>query len=92
MPGNSTFEGEGDALFQPGAPLLWAGYGVRTSLFAYRFLSDILDIGIVPLRLVDERFYHLDMCFCPLPGGRVFYYPDSMTRIPLGPTRAQLQT
>jgi lysine-ketoglutarate reductase/saccharopine dehydrogenase-like protein (TIGR00300 family) len=29
------------------------------------------------LRLVDERFYHLDVCFCPLPGGRAFYYPGA---------------
>jgi lysine-ketoglutarate reductase/saccharopine dehydrogenase-like protein (TIGR00300 family) len=91
MPGNSTFEGEGDALFQPGVPLLWAGYGVRTSLFAHRFLIDILDIDMVPLRLVDERFYHLDMCFCPLPGGRVFYYPDAFDQESLDAIRARVQ-
>src|SRR5206468_3250528 len=33
-----------------------------------------------PQRLVDERFYHLDTCFCPLPEGRVFYYPDAFDR------------
>src|SRR5205823_4047903 len=31
LPSSGTFEGEGDALFQPGAPLVWGGYGVRTS-------------------------------------------------------------
>ena len=90
MPRNSTFEGEGDALLQPGEPLLWAGYGVRTSLFAHRFLNDIFDIEIVPLRLVDERFYHLDMCFCPLPGGRVFYYPDAFDRESLDAIRTRV--
>jgi lysine-ketoglutarate reductase/saccharopine dehydrogenase-like protein (TIGR00300 family) len=77
LPTQSSFEGEGDALFQPGEPLLWAGYGVRTSLQAHRYLSDILDLEVVPLRLVDPRFYHLDTCFCPLPGGRVIYYADA---------------
>jgi len=77
LPSGGTFEGEGDALFQPGVPLLWGGYGVRTSLQAHRDLSELLDIEVIPLRLVDERFYHLDTCFCPLPGGRVVYYPDA---------------
>jgi len=75
LPGQGTFEGEGDALFQPGESLLWGGYGVRTSLIVHRHLAAILDVEVVPLRLVDERFYHLDTCFCSLPGGRVVYYP-----------------
>src|SRR6266850_2059182 len=77
LPGQGSFEGEGDALVQPGERLLWGGYGVRTSLDAHRQLAELLGIEVVPLRLVDERFYHLDTCFCPLPGGRVFYYADA---------------
>ena len=42
LPCGGTFEGEGDALFQPGVPLLWGGYGVRTSLQAHRDLSELL--------------------------------------------------
>jgi lysine-ketoglutarate reductase/saccharopine dehydrogenase-like protein (TIGR00300 family) len=80
LPGQVTFEGEGDALFQPGEPLVWGGYGVRTSLQAYRHLAELLDVEVVPLRLVDERFYHLDTCFCPLEGGRVVYYPNAFDR------------
>src|SRR5213078_5128613 len=80
LPPEATFEGEGDALFQPGEALLWGGYGVRTSLQAHRDLAELLDVEVVPLRLVDERFYHLDTCFCALPEGRVFYYPDAFDR------------
>src|SRR5207249_2154724 len=80
LPAEATFEGEGDALFQPGEALLWGGYGVRTSLQAHRDLAELLDLEVVPLRLVDERFYHLDTCFCALPGGRVVYYPDAFDR------------
>lgn len=90
LTGSSTFEGEGDALLQPNSPLLWAGYGVRTSLFAHKFLKDIFDIELVPLRLVDERFYHLDMCFCPLPGGRVFYYPEAFDQESLDAIRLRV--
>jgi N-dimethylarginine dimethylaminohydrolase len=36
-----------------------------------------LDVEVVSLRLVDERFYHLDTCFCPLEGGFVMYYPPA---------------
>ncbi|MFT3742596.1 MAG: arginine deiminase-related protein [Gammaproteobacteria bacterium] len=74
---DGTFEGEGDALFQPGQPLLWAGYGVRSSLEVHRRLCEILDVEVVSLYLVDKRFYHLDTCFSPLPGGRVLYYPPA---------------
>lgn len=77
LPGQGTFEGEGDALFQPGEPLVWGGYGVRTALDVHRYLTEILQAEVVPLRLIDERFYHLDTCFCPLPGGRVIYYPEA---------------
>jgi len=80
LPAEATFEGEGDALFQPGEALLWGGYGVRTSLQAHRGLAELLDVEVVPLRLVDERFYHLDTCFCALPGGRVLYYPEAFDR------------
>ncbi len=80
LPGRGTFEGEGDALFQRGAPLLWGGYGVRTSLEAHRHLAEIFHVEVIPLRLVDERFYHLDTCFCPLPDGRIYYYPDAFDR------------
>jgi lysine-ketoglutarate reductase/saccharopine dehydrogenase-like protein (TIGR00300 family) len=72
-----AFEGEGDALFQPGQRLLWAGYGVRSALETHRDLTDIFQVEVVSLRLVDQRFYHLDTCFAPLPGGKVFYFPPA---------------
>ena len=27
--------------------------------------------------MVDPRFYHLDTCFCPLPDGGAFWFPDA---------------
>ncbi len=83
---DQPFEGEGDALFQPGEPLLWAGYGVRSSIECQPWLTNVFSCEVISLRLVDPRFYHLDTCFYPLPGGRAVYWPgafdeDSLARI-----------
>ncbi len=75
LPGEDPFEGEGDALFQPGEALIWAGYGVRTALETHSALGEHFAAEVVSLRLVDPRFYHLDTCFAPLPDGRLLYYP-----------------
>jgi lysine-ketoglutarate reductase/saccharopine dehydrogenase-like protein (TIGR00300 family) len=77
LPGQGTFEGEGDALRQPGESLLWGGYGVRTSLQVYPTVAELAKVEVVPLHLVDERFYHLDTCFCPLQHGEVLYYGEA---------------
>ena len=85
-------EGEGDALWwsAEGNPksVLWAGYGVRTSLEAHRLLAEELDVEVVSLRLVDPRFYHLDTCFVPLPDGRVIYYPPAFDE----PSRQRIES
>lgn len=80
LPAEYAFEGEGDALWWPspgGDPVLWAGYGVRSQLESHRSLSERLRVEVVSLRLLDERFYHLDTCFLPLPEGRVVYFPPA---------------
>ncbi len=90
LTGEATFEGEGDALFQPGERLLWAGYGVRSSLEVQRRLCDIFDVEVVSLRLVDQRFYHLDTCFAPLPDGRIVYYPPAFDQASLALLHARI--
>jgi len=86
MPRATPFEGEGDALFEVDGSCLWAGHGIRTRESSHRRLSETWDVDVIPLRLVDPRFYHLDTCFCPLFGGYAMYFPsafdaDSLTRI-----------
>jgi N-dimethylarginine dimethylaminohydrolase len=77
IPRATPFEGEGDALFSTDGTCLWAGYGPRTTLSSHRMLHDIWDIPVVPLHLIDPRFYHLDTCFAPLEGGYVMYFPEA---------------
>jgi lysine-ketoglutarate reductase/saccharopine dehydrogenase-like protein (TIGR00300 family) len=77
LPKDLPFEGAGDALLDREGRYLWAGYGFRSELDSHPYLADWLDIEVLSLRLMDERFYHLDTCFCPLKDGYLLYYPPA---------------
>ena len=57
-------EGAGDAL--PFAGTLIGGYRTRSSASSYVEIARIVEARILPVELVDERFYHVDTVFCPL--------------------------
>ncbi|GAC1585045.1 MAG: hypothetical protein NVS3B28_07170 [Candidatus Velthaea sp.] len=73
------FEGAGDALFDRVRPLLYAGYGMRSERNATLQLQEIVGARVMPLLLVDERFYHLDAALCPLASGHVMVYMDAFS-------------
>ena len=77
MPRDLPFEGAGDALFDRGSDVLWMAHGHRSISGARDVLFERLGLDVVTLKLVDQRFYHLDTCFCPLEGGYVMYYPPA---------------
>ncbi|BAZ07454.1 hypothetical protein NIES3974_41170 [Calothrix sp. NIES-3974] len=77
LPKDLPFEGAGDALLDRAGRWLWAGYGFRSELDSHPYLAKWLDIEVLSLRLIDERFYHLDTCFCPLANGYLIYYPGA---------------
>lgn len=77
LPKDLPFEGAGDALLDREGRWLWAGYGFRSELDSHPYLAKWLDTEVLSLRLMDERFYHLDTCFCPLTGGYLLYYPPA---------------
>ena len=77
LPQDLPFEGAGDALLDREGRWLWAGYGFRSELDSHPYLAKWLDIEVLSLRLIDDRFYHLDTCFCPLTGGYLLYYPGA---------------
>ncbi|MBW4422176.1 MAG: TIGR00300 family protein [Myxacorys californica WJT36-NPBG1] len=77
LPPELPFEGAGDALFDREGRWLWAGYGFRSELDSHPYLAKWLDVEVLSLRLMDERFYHLDTCFCPLQNGYLLYYPPA---------------
>ena len=72
-------EGAGDAIWDAGRQLFWAGHGQRSIAGAVRELRAFFEKDVVPLELATNRFYHLDTCFCPLSGGEVLFYPPAFT-------------
>ncbi|RUT08301.1 hypothetical protein DSM106972_014690 [Dulcicalothrix desertica PCC 7102] len=77
LPKDLPFEGAGDALLDREGRWLWAAYGFRSELDSHPYLAKWLDIEVLSLRLIDDRFYHLDTCFCPLANGYLLYYPGA---------------
>jgi N-dimethylarginine dimethylaminohydrolase len=76
LPEGVFFEGAGDALFDRGTSRrLWMGHGHRSDAEAAPALARLLDVEVLPLKLADPRFYHLDTCFCPLANGYTLYFP-----------------
>jgi N-dimethylarginine dimethylaminohydrolase len=73
LPPDLYFEGAGDALFC--GPALFAGYRIRSDVRGHQFLGQVLRRQVLPLELINPRFYHLDTCFCPLRPGEAIYYP-----------------
>jgi N-dimethylarginine dimethylaminohydrolase len=76
-PQDVPFEGAGDALFDRGQKLLWAGQGFRSDAKASPLLEKMLGVKIATLKMINPRFYHLDTCLCPLAGGYMLYYPGA---------------
>jgi len=68
-------EGAGDALFC--GETLFAGYRIRSDVRGHRELGELMQCEVIPLELVNERYYHLDTCFCPLAAGMAIYYPPA---------------
>ena len=44
---------------------------------AHQWVGKTLGVRVLPLELVNPRFYHLDTCFCPLAPGEAIYFPDA---------------
>jgi N-dimethylarginine dimethylaminohydrolase len=61
LPEMSYFEGEGDLLTC--GEILFAGHPYRSSFVSHQRVAEILQRQIIPLRLINDWFYHLDTCF-----------------------------
>ena len=78
------FEGAGDCLRDRSKPWLWTGYGFRTEVEAHEEIARFFDLEVIPIKLIDPRFYHIDTCLCPLANGFLMYYPlafDNASRL-----------
>ncbi|HVK11581.1 MAG TPA: arginine deiminase-related protein [Gemmataceae bacterium] len=68
-------EGAGDALFC--GESLFAGYRTRSDVHAHQWVANQIGVRVLPLELVNQRFYHLDTCFCPLAPDEALYFPEA---------------
>lgn len=66
LPGEELLEGMGDLIPVPFETTIFGGYGHRTDLSTLEKLESILKCTIIPLKLTNDAFYHLDTCFVPL--------------------------
>jgi len=75
LPADVLQEGAGDAIWDAGRRLFWAGYGPRSGKASVGAIARTFGHDVVGLELASDRFYHLDTCFCPLSGGQLLFFP-----------------
>ncbi|MFZ0667691.1 MAG: arginine deiminase-related protein [Acidimicrobiales bacterium] len=83
--GDEPFEGAGDALpfglsTENLHPVMVAGYKTRSSVGTHTDLSEALGIPVRSVELIDQRYYHLDLVFCPLGPRHALIAPQGLDR------------
>lgn len=94
LPDTFTFEGHGDTLWA--GKRLYIGYGFRSTTEAAGEIERVLqerqsDVSVVPLQLMDERFYHLDTTFCPLNERQAMLYRGGLSNQALAVIEEQFE-
>jgi len=90
LPEGCYQEGAGDCIWDAQRGHFWAGYGPRSSREAAQAMSCHFGQEVVALELATEQSYHLDVCFCPLAGGEILYYPPALSEAALATLRARV--
>ena len=67
-------EGTGDAIWHPDRNLIWGGHGFRTDESSWQEVAAITGASVVPLTMVDDRMYHLDVALMPIDASTAFSY------------------
>lgn len=74
-----SYEGQGDTLLFKDT--IFQGWGFRSD----KKISIVMQKAfpkkkVVPLQLVDNRFYHMDICLFPADHSVLFYYPQAFSK------------
>ena len=82
LPEHVFFEGMGDALTwgdtsQNMAARVFAGYKTRTDIASHNLISTHCGLPVLSLELINPRYYHIDVCICPLADGHFIYSPQA---------------
>jgi N-dimethylarginine dimethylaminohydrolase len=75
-PEDVPFEGAGDALIWRNE-LVFAGYRARSHFQAHLDIAQVCGLPVLPLELKNPRFYHIDVCCCPMETGHFIYAPEA---------------
>ncbi len=87
----SRFEGGGDGVWHPEKQLLWLGFGSRTDESCCDAIVQMLQTPVVKLKLVSQKFYHLDTAFAVLNADSVMIYPPAFDQAGLSLIRNYFQ-
>lgn len=85
------FEGGGDGVWHPEKQLLWLGFGSRTEESCCDAIVQMLQTPVVKLKLVSQKFYHLDTAFAVLNADSVMIYPPAFDQTGLSLIRNYFQ-
>ncbi len=77
VPGTQPLEGGGDLLWKGSERWLIGGHGFRSSEAAIHEAARVVDAPLTSVRLVDERYYHLDTCLAVLDSRTALWWPDA---------------
>jgi N-dimethylarginine dimethylaminohydrolase len=75
LPEELDHEGAGEAL--PFGGVLLSAYRFRSDAASHAEVSRLLHVPVRSIELVDPRYYHLDITFCPLDDRRALCVPDA---------------
>ncbi len=87
FPATCFQEGAGDCIWDALRGRFWAGHGQRSTRQAADEVAAFFGQEVTALELVSPRFYHLNVCFCPLSGGEILYYPPAFSAASLAAIR-----
>jgi N-dimethylarginine dimethylaminohydrolase len=79
LPPGLVLEGAGDCIWDHSRSLFWTGYGQRSDAAAGDKVAEVFGVEVMPIELVNPRFYHLDTAMSVLSRGEVIYFPNAFS-------------
>ena len=89
LPASVAFEGCGDTVINENT--LIGGYGYRSDLKGLRMAAELLGLDLLPIKLNNPNFYHLDTCFTLLRPDLALYYPDAFSSYTISKLKKHLR-
>ncbi len=78
-PQGCSFESMGDALWNYETQEVFGGHGFRTDEAVYDWLADVTEAPVVKLKLVSEKFYHMDTALSILNRDFALYVEEAFS-------------